>query len=228
LTGGRPWVDPEATRPVPMSLLLFDDLAAPAPTASGGRGAQDQSSAASPRRRPATSLRVATVAAAVLVVAAVGAMVAVGHRAGGGVAATAARAASTATSGRAHRGHGGSAGSTARHHRSTTGRHAAGRPPVVVPTAATRYQGTVTVPTTTYQVVVQVSAPCWVQGTETATGTDVWSGVLQTGQQHTFTFEGAVLLEIGAADATLTIDGTPVALPSGYQVPYDLHLEPAA
>jgi len=92
----------------------------------------------------------------------------------------------------------------------------------VEPTEVTPYDATVAAPSSPYVVVVSVTADCWVEGEQTATSTDIWSGVLAGGSQHSFRFDGSVLLRIGAADATVTMNGKSVALPSDYQAPYNL------
>lgn len=214
------------TRRPPRPTLVFDDLARPA--AASTTSSLDQVGGRAPRldgrRGTARALRWATAAVATAVVTTGAATLATASRHQAPTAGTLdAGRASPGRSADARHGHGAAARTSKRRAAGT----APATPTVVVPTSATRYQGTVTVPATSYQVDVQVTAPCWVQGTETATGTVVWSGVLTVGQSHLFSFSGPVLLEIGAADATLTIDGVPVALPTGYQVPYDLHLQPS-
>ncbi len=177
---------------------------------------------------PSKLLRAATGIAAVLLVGASVATVVVASEAGSGarrvVAANRLPAASSSASSAGHR----ATTSQKRRHRS---RSQAIRPAdsTVVPTAATLYHATVPVSSTStsYTVVVSVTGPCWIEAKQTTTGTDLWSGVLTAGTQHTFSLTGSVLLRIGAADATVTMNGAPVALPSGYQVPYDLAFTPS-
>jgi hypothetical protein len=212
----------------PSPRLVFDDLARPEPLAPAPvRDGPEAQGLAGDRRGSRGSaprlLQVATGAVAAVVVAGLVVLFTV-PRHHGSTSRERLAARREASAGSAS-GTGSTAGKPAAHHKSRVSTPA---PQVVVPTSATRYQGTVTVPAGSYQVDVSVTAPCWVEATETTTGTDVWSGVLTAGESHLYTLSGPVLLEIGAADASLTIDGTPVALPTGYQVPYDLHLQPAA
>lgn len=172
---------------------------------------------------PSRLLRAATGVAAALLVGAVVATVALAGHEGSGThraAATNRLAPASSTAGHTattshrpdHRSRSRGAGSTER---------------TVVPTAVTSYDATVPVSSTPYTVVVSVSAPCWVEAQQVSTGSDIWSGVLTGGTQRTFSLTGSVLLWIGAADATVTLNGGPVVLPSGYQVPYNLTFSPS-
>jgi len=238
-------------------VFVFDDLAPPRRTeqpglsvatavdgAFGGRDASfegsrqigGQGGRSKSANRP---LRLATAAVAVLLVAAAAVTVVASSRhaphpnaavdgvtAGAGSGkSTSANSGRPARSGGSAKSGGGRSGSTER--RSGSQRTKAATPTIVQPTAVTLYDATVAAPASAYQVTVSVSGNCWVEGEETTTSTDVWSGVLAAGEQHSFDFDGPVLLRIGAADATVTLDGTPVALPSGYQAPYNLTFAPS-
>jgi hypothetical protein len=96
------------------------------------------------------------------------------------------------------------------------------------PVTASAEAATVLVPRASYRVEVSVSGICWIEGLETTSGTDVWSGILRAGQQHTFDFQGPVLLRMGAADASVTVDGQPLALPAGHHAPYEVTFEPSS
>jgi len=98
----------------------------------------------------------------------------------------------------------------------------------VQPLSANLDAATVSVPASSYRVTVSVTGVCWVEGVETASGTDVWSGVLQAGQEHRFVFQGPVLLRMGAADASVRVDGKPLTLPAGHHAPYDVTFEPSS
>lgn len=175
-----------------------------------------------PGVEPSRLLHFATGVAAALLVGAVAATVALGGREGSSAhQSSAVRTRSpSASSSTSH------ATTSQRHHRARlhtvepTDR-------TVAPTAVTLYDATVPVSSTSYTVVVSVSAPCWVEAQQTSTGSDIWSGVLTGGTQHTFSLTGSVLLRIGAADATVSVDGAVVAFPSGYQVPYNLTFVPS-
>lgn len=235
------------------AVFVFDDLAPPRRTeqaglsaatavddAFGGRGASfeagRQSDRGSGRSKPVNRpLRLATGAVAVLLVVAAAVTVVTSSRhaprssaAAGGVTAGASSGKSApANSGGSARSGGGRSGSTGGRQRSGSKSTKVATPSIVQPTAVTLYDATVAAPASTYQVAVSVTGNCWVEGEETTTSTDVWSGVLTAGEQHSFDFDGPVLLRIGAADATVTLNGTPVALPSGYQAPYNLTFAPS-
>lgn len=98
--------------------------------------------------------------------------------------------------------------------------------PVLAIASTSPTSGALPVTATTYTVTVSVTADCWVQGQDTSGTSASWSGVLTGGQQHVFSFDGPATLVLGAADASLSVDGKPVSLPSGYQVPFDLTLQP--
>lgn len=217
--------DPAPTRVFRRPLLVFgDDVPSAAPPADRGAGPQPppgyQLQPAGQRRRAPRPLRLATTAAGVLLVAAVTATVVAVSRGGSGSGTTGGAASSTASrssaTGGAARGKGGIPAKRKRSVPATL---------VVVPAAGSPYRGTVAVPAS-YQVKVEVTDTCWVQGQQAASGSQIWAGVLDAGQGHTFAVTGSMLLEIGAADASLTVDGRPLALPQGYQVPYDLTFEP--
>jgi hypothetical protein len=89
------------------------------------------------------------------------------------------------------------------------------------------YAATVAAPAAGYTVVVSATGNCWIEGQRTDTGQDVWSGTLAAGQQHRFSFAGPVVLRIGAANAAVSMNGEPVALPSGYQAPYNVTFQPS-
>lgn len=215
--------------------IVFDDVApAPAPADRSAAAQRDPAlwamaraagaavaTGGTRRGRPAGSVRavrVVTVAAAVLLVVALAAVVASQTRSGrkGSVAAPRSTSASGATAGRS--------GSTPTPPSGDAGASAVS---AVHPTSATAFAATVAAPASSYTVVVSVTGRCWIEGKRTDTGNDVWSGTLTAGQRHSFSFAGPVLLRIGAANAAVTMDGAPVALPQGYQAPYDVTFQPA-
>lgn len=236
------------------AVFVFDDLAPPAPVGSGnppassatGRvlGALATASATSGRPGGQRSgrrvwagrpLQTVTAVAAVVLVLALAATVVVTlrhHATTSALAVGASTPASGISSGSAAgstpaKSSGGRSTTSGRRRRSGSTGSVPSTPSTVQPTSVTLYDATVPVSATAYQVAVSVTGNCWVEGEETATSTDVWSGVLTAGEQHDFAFTGPVLLRIGAADATVTLNGTPVALPSGYQAPYNLTFAPS-
>lgn len=202
---GRADADPDPTavlRPV-----TFDDTAAP-----GWAGPQGR------RRQPPRALRLATLAAAVAVLAAVGATAYVVARPSSSGPPAVPAAASSSPGGA----------------RGTSGGSSAGRGKVgtvgIVPGSATATTAFVSVPTASYTVTVSVTNACWVQGQAAAgSGSSAsWAGVLSAGQQHAFSFSGPASLLLGAADATITVGHSTLALPKGYQVPFTLQFRPKA
>ena len=72
-------------------------------------------------------------------------------------------------------------------------------------------------------------AECWVDATDTATGSVLFTGTLFSGQSHTIAATGAVTVIAGAPAAfSATVDGTAVTLPSGYQAPFTLRFAAAS
>ena len=71
-----------------------------------------------------------------------------------------------------------------------------------------------------FTVTVAASAPCWIDATEASSGSVVWTGTLQAGSSQSLRSPGTLSLELGAPGATLTVDGTPVSLPSGMHTPF--------
>ena len=77
-------------------------------------------------------------------------------------------------------------------------------------------------------VVSATSSECWIS-VNGPTGASVFSGVLAAGQRQTIPATGLVSVEVGAPSSfTATVNGSPVALPSGYQTPLTLHFTPPA
>lgn len=237
-SGGVPGADGVESERAPTgvlrrpALVFGDDVPRPeltrqvgavgeAPAGGGGRPGGPE---ALPwrRRRAPRPLRLATTAAAAALVGALVTTVVVGGGRSGPPSAVRAQSASSSGTG--------TVGQRAHPTRGPTGRASSSTASPgglsVVPTAGSPYHGSVTVPATAYQVTVSVSNACWVQGQDPASGTAVWAGELTAGQSHTFAVSGPLLVELGAADATVSVDGHPLSLPTGYLVPYDLTLTP--
>jgi hypothetical protein len=70
---------------------------------------------------------------------------------------------------------------------------------------------------------------CWVEATNTATGSVLFTATLFSGQSHTVVATGPVTVIAGAPAAfSATVNGTAVTLPSGYQAPFTLSFQTAA
>jgi hypothetical protein len=83
-------------------------------------------------------------------------------------------------------------------------------------------------PSSSYVVrVAATSGPCWVQVTSMPAGTVTLSQTLAAGSAQSVNLEGANSLELGApTSATVTLDGTPVVLPTGHSTPFTLTFTP--
>ena len=101
---------------------------------------------------------------------------------------------------------------------------------VSAPTAATAHAATYNVAAATYALSLSATgAECWVDATDTATGSVLFTGTLFSGQSHTITATGPVTVIAGAPAAfSATVDGTAVTLPPGYQAPFTLRFATAS
>ncbi len=69
---------------------------------------------------------------------------------------------------------------------------------------------------------------CWIEATNTATGSVLFTATLFSGQSHTIAATGPVTVIAGAPAAfSATVDGTAVSLPAGYQAPFTLKFQAA-
>ena len=93
------------------------------------------------------------------------------------------------------------------------------------PTAAPAHSASYAAPTSPYTVSISASGQCWVLAQEVGSGQVLWTGTLQAGNLRTFSGFGAVQLRLGAAsDVTVSLNGTDLALPAGFQSPFDVNL----
>jgi RodZ C-terminal domain len=97
-------------------------------------------------------------------------------------------------------------------------------PTVSAPSAVTAHSATYTVGPTTYTLNLSaVNGECWLEATNTANGSVLFSGTLLSGQSHSVSATGGVTVVAGAPQSfSATVNGAPVALPSGYQAPFTL------
>jgi hypothetical protein len=99
-------------------------------------------------------------------------------------------------------------------------------PPQIRPTAATSSTAAYSAPATPYTVALRATGPCWVEATQMATGHVVWTGTLASGQAQSIPATGSLFLRLGAADDVgVTLNGEQVALPAGFQSPFDMSFE---
>jgi hypothetical protein len=95
-------------------------------------------------------------------------------------------------------------------------------PAQIAAVASTDTSATYPAPSSSYQVVVTTTTgPVWVLAQSTDSGNTLWTGTIQTGQSQTIPGNGGMSLELGATGATVTLNGTPVALPNPLNVPFE-------
>jgi hypothetical protein len=109
--------------------------------------------------------------------------------------------------------------------RSTHGRHTRTPAPPPKPSklvASTSSSGaaTYTVPAGSYSLVVATTESCWVQATAQPSGSVVWQGLLPPGGSQAVPATGQLVVILGAAGASMTVDGVPVVLPVGAVTPF--------
>jgi len=92
---------------------------------------------------------------------------------------------------------------------------------------STTLSATYSVPSTSYQVALNASGPCWVLVKATATGDILWTGTLQPGAQQLIRASGPVAVELGSLTIALAIDNVPVLLPTPLHTPFTASFEPA-
>jgi hypothetical protein len=78
-----------------------------------------------------------------------------------------------------------------------------------------------------FTLQIAASGPVWVDVTTTASGATLWTGTLQAGGSQSVQATGATAVELGATGAALTVDGTPVVLPTTVHTPFVATFQPA-
>jgi hypothetical protein len=124
--------------------------------------------------------------------------------------------------------HDGAASRTTHRPRTTTGATRPATtvppPPELRPTTASSTTADYAVPSADYTVNLQATGLCWVEATEVATGKVAWTGTLTSGQSRSVPATGNLSLRLGAADdVTVAVNGEPVALPTGFQSPFNMN-----
>jgi hypothetical protein len=118
--------------------------------------------------------------------------------------------------------HGGGSATGQGHHPRTTTTSTTVPPAVSAPTVASAHAATYDVALGSYSLSLSASTgECWVEAEDPATHTVLFTGTLFAGQSHIVPVTGPVVVIAGAPAAfAATINGQPVALPSGYQAPF--------
>ncbi len=117
-----------------------------------------------------------------------------------------------------------------RHHAITTSTTTTTAAPAVsAPTAASAHTATYQVAAADYSLTLAATTgECWVEATDTATGSVLFTTTLLAGQSHAIAATGPVTVIAGAPGAfAATVNGAPVTLPPGNQAPFTLHFQTA-
>lgn len=98
-------------------------------------------------------------------------------------------------------------------------------PQVVVPLSGSASSATYDVAATTYTLALSAtSGLCWVDVTNSTSGASIFEATLKPGAQHSFAVTGPVTVAIGAPTVlAVLVDGSAVALPSGFRTPFTMH-----
>ncbi len=116
---------------------------------------------------------------------------------------------------------------TTRHHHATaiTTTTTAPLPAVSAPVTLSAFSANYTVAASSFSLdITATTGECWVDVTNPATGSVLFTTTLLAGQSHTIAATGAVTVIVGAPRAfTATVNGAPVTLPPGNQAPFTLH-----
>jgi hypothetical protein len=73
------------------------------------------------------------------------------------------------------------------------------------------------------------SGPCWVDATSSSSGATLFAGALRPGAQQSLNATGPVTVIIGAPTVlAVSVDGSPVALPTGFRTPFTMRFVTAS
>ncbi len=117
-----------------------------------------------------------------------------------------------------------------RHHAATTSTTTTTAAPAVsAPTTASAHTATYQVAAADYSLTLAATTgECWVEATDTATGSVLFTTTLLAGQSHAIAATGPVTVIAGAPGAfSATVNGAPVTLPPGNQAPFTLQFQTA-
>ncbi|MHB8221055.1 MAG: DUF4115 domain-containing protein [Acidimicrobiales bacterium] len=213
----------EADEPAPADTarqpagLRFEDLGptddAAVSTRSAQRSRRSQSRALSSMNHRPRRLA-GTIASAVVVLAVLGVVVAVGTTRHPGAPPP------TTTTPRRN---------TTTPRRNTTTTTTTTVPPKFTPVTSTTTTATYTAPSASFSITLATTTGnCWVNVTS-STGTTLLSQTLPAGTTKTIAASGTTTVILGAPSAIdVSIDHQPVVLPTGFQTPFTMTLQPAA
>jgi uncharacterized protein YceK len=108
--------------------------------------------------------------------------------------------------------------------RSTTSTSTTQLPAVSLPQSATAQSATYEVSNRNFTLALSAtSGACWVDATNSTSGSTYFIGTLAPGAQQSFDAVGPVTIVVGAPTVFVaTVDGSAVALPSGFQTPFTM------
>ena len=110
--------------------------------------------------------------------------------------------------------------SASRHHATTSPPPPTASSPLQ-PAASTASTATYAWASSPFTVVLTATGQCWVMAVDATSGKVVWTGTMTAGQSQPLPSSSTLKVTMGAAsDVTLTVQGRPIALPSGYQSPF--------
>jgi len=103
-------------------------------------------------------------------------------------------------------------------------------PPVAVPLSGTSRTATYAVNSRTFTLAFSAtSGACWVDVSNSTSGAPMFVGTLAPGQQHSLSASGPVTVVVGAPTVlAVTVNGSAVALPSGFQTPFTMKFATAS
>jgi uncharacterized protein DUF4115 len=102
----------------------------------------------------------------------------------------------------------------------------AAKPSQLVATAATATTATYTVGSPSFTVTVSASQECWVQASSEPAGTVLFQGLVAAGGSETVAATNETVVVLGAAGASLKVDGVPVVIPPASATPFTATFQP--
>jgi Domain of unknown function (DUF4115) len=97
-------------------------------------------------------------------------------------------------------------------------------PSVSLPQSSTSSTATYAVGGGTFSLsFAATSGPCWVDATNSTSGATVFAGTLEPGKNQAVNVTGPLTVIIGAPSVlAVSVNGSPVALPSGFETPFTM------
>jgi Domain of unknown function (DUF4115) len=102
--------------------------------------------------------------------------------------------------------------------------------PVSLPQSSTARTATYNVPGGSFSLsFAATTGQCWVDVTNSSSGATLFAGTLQPGAQQSLNATGPVTVIVGAPTVlAVSVDGSQVALPSGFQTPFTMRFVTAS